>query len=322
MGQAGLAVIDDPAKTAFVNPAALVYKKSYFRWPSLDYHIRGTGLGEVIGKLSEQSNLSASEAVDLVRDFAARETEMALTADLAFKTGPVEVAVRGMGNALVQPNSALQNWANTGGGTLPADGEATVTGGAIYSLPSVAWAGKWETKNEKTKEVTGMLALGVRAHFLHSVYRQERVTVNDTTLQLEPATLADTSDNDWSLDAGVIFTPAQSPDTTVALVATNLKPAKMANLKQETVVDVGASHKLGPFLFAADWRNLTSAYGVPTQFNAGVEFVPSKKLKRLLALRTGFSSRGVGTSFGVSLFGIDLALMGKRTFDAATTLHF
>jgi len=73
---------------------------------------------------------------------------------------------------------------------------------------------------------------------------------------------------------------------------------------------------------ASDWRNLTSAYGVKPQLNAGVEFLPSKKLKKLFALRAGLSSKGVGTSFGLSIFGIDLALMGKRTLDAATTLHF
>ncbi len=318
MGGAGLAIVDNAGKTAFLNPAALAYTGSYFRFPSLDWRYRGAPLGDIIDKAIQGGDISGSDADTWARDFASQETQFALTADLGIKIGPVEIGARGYGRALLRPDAALQAWSLTSDPDPPVGAYADVRAAAVYSLPTIGFAQKFEMIDKNTGQSRGTIAVGARMHWLHSVESLGTITYNGSGV--DPTnTVAEVPENsDWSLDAGVMFSPVQVPNLTVAAVATNLRAATLGDLKQETVLDVGAAYSMKPFIFAADWRNLTGAYDEGTQLNAGAEFKPFSAL----ALRAGFSSRGAGISYGATLLGIDLALTGERTFDAATTLHF
>jgi len=319
MGGAGLAIVENASKTAFLNPAALAYTGSYFRFPSLDWRYRGAPLGDIIDKAIQGGDISGSDATQWAQDFASQETQFALTADLGFKIGPVEIGARGYGRALLTPDAVLQEWGQLGAiGDPPADAFADVRAAAVYSLPSIGFAQKLETIDKNTGQSRGTIAVGARMHWLHSMDAGGTVTFDGVGGATDDLPASPIENSDWSLDAGVMFSPVQVPNLTVAAVATNLRAATLGDLKQETVLDVGAAYSMKPFIFAADWRNLTGAYDEGTQLNAGAEF----KLFSALALRAGFSSRGAGISYGATLLGIDLALTGERTFDAATTLHF
>ena len=320
MGGAGLALIENANKTAFLNPAALAYTGSHFRFPTFDWRYRGASLSDIISEAMSGGDLDPSEAEDWAREFASRETQFALTADLGLKVGPIEIAARGLGNAVVVPDPALQTWAAGGSSDDPTnDAYADIRAAAIYSLPSIGFAYKFDLMNKGKNVRQGELAIGARLNWLHSKYHEERVVYDSSQPDgYRRENLLDSDDSDWSLDLGTIFSPAQVPNLTVAAVVTNLRRASLAGVQQETVVDIGAAYRVKPVLIAADWRNITGAYGEAAQLNAGAEFSPVKGL----ALRAGFSSRGAGISYGASIFGIDIALTGERTFDAATTLHF
>lgn len=117
MGGAGIALGDDAATTAVINPASPAVSGAKFKIlvPGLDFHVRGTSVGKLIDAASTVNNLDDSGAIDLLNDFAKQPTSVTLSSMVGF-AGQFGVTIEGEASANILPSGAAQEWANIGQG--------------------------------------------------------------------------------------------------------------------------------------------------------------------------------------------------------------
>ena len=220
MGGAGLAIMDNPSKTAYVNPAALAYCGSYFKFPTLDWRYEGPSLDTIIDAVQDAEEATVETAIYYAQQLGRQTTELGLSSELGLKIGPVEVGARGYCRGILEPNQLLKDWVANPVTPAPADGAAaSMQVAAMYSLPSVGYAQTLPIFDKKRGLNLGTLAVGGRWHLWHSASTYGDVswaggTATSNVLD-EPI-----EDTDWSLDLGTLFSPALVPNLTVAAVFT------------------------------------------------------------------------------------------------------
>jgi len=310
MGGAGLALTDDPSNDVIKNPAALAYASGFsFRWPNLEFRGRGAaGLGDVIDHISQQTDISAEDAISLARDFSSGPTTMQLNLETGIRILGVDIAMGGAGQVIVTPDPTLMGSPNS----PPTGAYADIQAGALYALPSVTVAQRFKSSGGAKSTVV----LGERVNILHSVSYSDRATYGGVTWSTTGASVV--KDTDWSADLGLIYELTKPIGAKIALVATDVRKPSLPGLNVETVYHAGfaMTTNLG-LVLVADLRNLTEAYGEPRVFCAGAEW----KLGPL-ALRAGTSSKGSGWSTGIGIKNFGLSFSPKSAFDAATSIHF
>lgn len=316
MGGAGIALTDDPSSDAAKNPAALAYGGGFdFRWPNLDFRGRGAAsLGNVIDHISQQTNIDVHDLTDLIDDFASGPTTMQLNVATGLRFSAVDVAGNAAGQVNIIPDATLMTWASTHATPFPPAGAvADIRAGAIYALPSVAFAQRVKASGGGQSNVV----IGVRVNWLHSASYLDRAVSNGLTWDTTPGVEVQ-KDSDWSADLGLIYELKEPVGAKVALVATDARKPSLPGLDVETVVHAGFAMTLPlGLLVAADVRNLTGAYGEPTTLHAGGEWKVGP-----LAFRAGTSSKGSGWSTGIGIKQFNLSFSPKSAFDAATTIFF
>ncbi|MGQ9581577.1 MAG: hypothetical protein ACUVT8_11650, partial [Armatimonadota bacterium] len=111
MGGAGIALGDESATTAPLNPAAPACAGAKFRFifPGLDFHTVGASFGDLLDSVS---NLKGDEedALELVNDFAKQQTGLTFGMVTGF-AGPFGFTIEAQANGIITPSPEAAKWA-------------------------------------------------------------------------------------------------------------------------------------------------------------------------------------------------------------------
>ena len=140
MGGAGIGA----GITGLANPAVLARGRD-IRLQAPRVGLRAGGAIGNIGNLSDTAdffNKSGTALEDqvsfLARTYATQSSTFGLNLGTAFQVGSLEIGASGVASGKLNPNAALQSWANAGGiGLIPNGAGAEVSGVGVYTLPSV-----------------------------------------------------------------------------------------------------------------------------------------------------------------------------------------
>jgi len=112
MGGAGLALADNPGNTVVLNPAAPAAsgQRIRFIFPGLEFHSSGASFSDLADSIDKISSGNADDALDLVNDFATRETTLTFHTVTGI-AGPFGVTVAGDAQAVITPGAAAAEWA-------------------------------------------------------------------------------------------------------------------------------------------------------------------------------------------------------------------
>lgn len=114
LGGAGLALGDEFQSTSVINPAAPAVSGTKFRFiaPGFDIRSRGASIGDVISNLSDISDSGTDQAINLVNDFAKRDTSLTLGSVMGF-AGTSGVLINAEVSGYVNPGVDARKWANS-----------------------------------------------------------------------------------------------------------------------------------------------------------------------------------------------------------------
>lgn len=352
MGGAGIALQRSGDSNRF-NPATLMTEKGKFSLytPSLGTRMEGgLGMGDVVDFMSDMGG-NEQMAIDFARRFAREESSFGINGNLGFRVGPVEIMAGGVGRARVIPSAALQRFARTGrpfaeinSATDPAvespqagySGDIIATG--YYTLPSIGVGFR-----APIKPVGFTVDGGVRIKLMNAVYSHyvasEGAIRAGSVSNLQDLRAPEMGSKDvlTKNGVGVDFGLLARHDAgwNAALVVNNLiKPnlefnvtpagqgANNAAARREdlellaTTISLGGAFQRGGTIFAVDLVDLTGAIESP-QLRAGAE----QRLGKIMALRAGYSS-GNGFTYGLGLFGFDVAFSEDQPLEVVRTLKF
>lgn len=111
MGGAGIALGDDSATTAVLNPAAPACAGAKFRFifPGLDFHTVGASFSDLLDSIDKLGG-DEDDALTLVNDFAKQRTGLTFNMVTGF-AGPTGVTIEAQANALITPSPEAAKWA-------------------------------------------------------------------------------------------------------------------------------------------------------------------------------------------------------------------
>lgn len=339
MGGAGIAATNQENGARRFNPAALALEQGKFAVYVPSVGLRSTG-GIGIGRVADflTQTPDANEAVDLARDVGGEDSEIGINASLGFRVGLIEVTATGVGRGRILPNQALRSFVNAGGNlndlnNLPAvsAARADVLAAAIYSLPTVSFAGRIPSQNPTTA-----VEVGARVKYLNAVYTHYVADANALGggggALLAPEMNGDDTitKNGLGIDVGFLAHPrnAAAGGFSYALVVNNLvRPGfTIAGTGRDgvlaeynllaTTASVGAAYQKKSTTLVADLVDLTGEDG-EVQLRLGAE----QRVGGKLAVRGGYSS-AQGFTYGVGVAGFDLAFGKRAPLEITKTLRF
>lgn len=311
MGGAGLALVDEPSSTQYLNPAALAYskKKLGFNLPSGSIRFDGVSFSTANDLRGAAFDQDEGDIVESARRLAKGEA----TVDASVVSGvtfyKANIGYEGQGRVQATPDASLMAWGN-GPQTTPPTGSSRIRAASVVSAPAVAIASNvpWYR--------AGRLAVGARIRF-----QKLSGQVRDVAFNNGSATVTDVMSEDRSgiaADVGFLLRPHENKGIAYALVASNLIHPHFQSYKQETLISGGVAKHFRPGLVAAaDAVNITNAYGDGVDLRAGVEYKPVK----FFAVRTGMSTRN-GLTIGVQLAGFNFAWAKDAPMVVSQTLRF
>ncbi len=334
MGGAGLAVLPESGNGLRYNPASLAYERSAYSIyaPSLSTRANGVGISRAIDYLSARGD--DRDAARLARDFGRDDTDFGVNANLGFRVRNIEITAGAIAIGRVQPNESLRSWSRTANGDLtklPFASRGDILAAGYYTLPSVGFA---QVLPNRAPGAKYNYAIGGRLKYMNGIYTHY---VADATAILNngnatPAPEMNGNDTltkrGLGVDVGILARPRNGDGFSGALVVNNLVTPgfnfngtdRDGNSKKyrllPTTVSLGTGYQKLGATFAADLIDITSAVD-KAQFRAGVE----QRFGRALAVRAGYSSAN-GVTYGVGVFGFDVAFGQRAPLEVARTLKF
>jgi hypothetical protein len=334
MGGAGIAT----GGAGRANPGSLAFATGVgLGLPSIG--LRTGGALNNINKLSTVqtfiSNNGTKEKGDaakkLAKEFAGSDSSVGFNTQLGLRFGPLEVSAGGVAQGKITPDAALRNWATTNNPNPPVGASADVAAVALYSLPSVGFGMQLPAKTIKMGGLEKQMKIGVgaRVKYMNAAYTRYTATTiaSDGTSQavagpeLGGATYVSKKGLAADLGAVAKWDGSNGAHLTAGIVATNfIKPALTFNGAGGTTFDpqvsrvsAGGSFEQKGLLIVGDIANLTGG-GSDLRFGAEKKLGP-------LALRGGYSSKR-GTTYGLGIFGIDIAFGKGQPLELVQTLRF
>ena len=333
MGGAGIAT--GGANRA--NPASLAFTKNtriYF--PTVGLRAEGA-LNEVtkldnVSKFiggSEQDKKDA--ATDMARKFATRDSLFGFNTGFGVRVGPLEVQANGVAQGKFAPNQKLRDWANSNppaGQNAPSGSGADLSAAALYTLPSVGFGLQLPARQlligGKPKALS--IGVGARLKYVNSVYSHYVATTNGSGtftsarsselggkdflekkgLAADLGAMGNWEQDGALLSGGVVLTNIIKPSMNFLDVN-----GKTFNPIVQTI-SAGASFHKGSLTFAGDIVNLTNSPSIR---------VGGEQKLGPIALRAGFTTRG-GVTYGLGIFGFDIALGKGQPLEVVQTLRF
>lgn len=334
MAMGGAGVATGGANRA--NPASLAFTRNIrFYTPTMGLRTGGA-LREVtkldtIAKFISGSEQDKEEAADeLARKFASQDSSVGLNLGIGVRMGPLEIQTNGVAQALIQPNAILKNWgAANSPGDPPTGSAADVLAAALYTLPSVGFGVKLPDKAMLIGGSVRNLSIGVggRIKYLNSVYSRYTATY-DANGDVTTTPGSELGGKDYlrrtgiASDVGGMVTWADGGATlSGGLVVTNLvKPNLSFQDKNSNAFDpvvrtvtLGASFNKGGLTVVGDIVNLTGKQEVR---------VGGEQKLGPFAVRAGYNSGRSDFTYGVGIFGIDIAFGKGQPLEVVQTLRF
>lgn len=342
MGGAGIALQRSGGSNRF-NPATLMTEEGKFSLytPSLGTRAEGgLSMTDVIDFMTE-ANGNEQMALEFARKFADEESSFGINGNVGLRVGPVEFIVGGVGRTRILPSEDLQRFAESGrpfsqinSATEPGDYSADIISAGYYTLPSIGVGFR-----APIKPVGFTVDGGVRVKLMNAVYshyRADEAAIRSGAVSnLNDLRAPEMGNEDILTKSGVGvdlgFLARHEAGWNAALVVnnlikpnlkfTNVTPAGNPNDRTElellaTTISVGGAFQKGSTLFAVDLVDITGAVQA-VQLRAGAE----QRLGRILALRAGYSS-GSGITYGLGLFGFDIAFSQDQPLEVVRTLKF
>ena len=333
-GVASMAGTRDSSMGSRSNPAGLAFASGTMRFHFPNIGVRSEG-GVTLGKAASYllDSGSSKDATQLARDFAARDSTIGLNASMGLRVGPVEVLGSGVAKGYVLPNAALKSW--SGSGSVPANSRADVVAAAVYSLPQIGVAAKLPSTNDARPF---NVAVGARLKYMNAVYAHyfaEKAALDSNTDASRAPEMngKDTlSKKGFGADLGVMLESRTIPGLSGGLVVANLIKPKFQFTGQfganasggggtrvydllATTASAGVGYQKAGTTLVADLVDITGAAGT-AQLRAGVE----QKLGPL-AVRAGYNSAN-GYTYGLGVFGVDIALGNRQPLEVVKTMRF
>jgi hypothetical protein len=321
--------------SGLTNPAVLARGRDV-RLQTPRVGLRAGGALGNIGNLSDTAdffNKSGKALEDqvsfLARTYATQSSSFGLNVGTAFQIGSLEIGASGVASGKLNPNAALQSWANAGGiGLIPNGAGAEVSGVGVYALPSVGLGIQLPAVRlglGKSAPVV-KLAVGTRVKLLNAVYSRYEATVfsNGQFTSGPGAELGGESNlsrTGISTDIGVTgSTKLLGADWSAGFVTQNfVKPNLTFKDKNNALIDplvqtttIGIAMKKGGLTVAGDVADFFGRQDM--RLGGEQRFGP-------LALRAGYSSRR-GSTYGVGLFGLDVAFGKGQPLELVKSIRF
>ncbi len=367
-GGAGLALGDDSATTAVLNPASSAVSGAKFKFivPGIDFSSTGASFGDILDAHDKITGGSVTGALDLINTFGKHPTTMGLSLVTGF-AGKFGLTFEAEARRSVIPGAAAGEWAGAGqafrSGTVNlATLTSSITNANFQSTVSSALAGNTAAANTSfglylndlsqnfvgtntsfvlpaihysagVQTEKGNLYVGTNLKFLQTEARQWQITA--TPGSASPITVAGgavnadvdyaavevskTKKNTIKADVGAIYKPNDSIWQYGIVVNNLVKPetGSLAAAQSDAMVSVGiASHPLPGMTVAADIVNITGANDEKASVRMGGEW----RFTKFFAARAGYG--GKSFTYGVDLFGLNLAFAGKTPKLLTQVLRF
>jgi hypothetical protein len=327
MGGAGLASGDLPGESA-ANPASLASKglRLGLEMPSFTASVQGADSGEAKSLLGS-TTLDPSQVINMAMSLGKGPTVVEATASGGVLLPMLDVRASANIRAVVTPNDSFKNWANSGGllSGMANDAQADVRAVGVATAPAVGVGFRLPAP--------GRMAVGLRlkpgnAYYSHYIVDKNSIDTRVPVLAPEMEGQQYLKRTSFSADIGVIYSPRIMKSLRLAVMVNNFiepQPIKfnvisadglMSRQVAPRTVSTGAAFVTKQLTVAADWSDLTGAYGDP-DFRAGAEL----RLGAGTAIRGGYNQEnGYTYGFGVGSFGV--AFSEKAPISVADTVVF
>ena len=347
MGGAGLAILQDRSGTR-PNPASLTFESRPFglNLPSIGVrsnHFDASSATNFITKGTKGDD-ATNVAIDFARKNVDDDADFGINGNASLRIGKLEISGFAVGRGRLQPNDTLKAWSKNSGQlndlTKPQYDQSRLDliGAGYYTLPAVAFASTLPVAKSNPYNI----GVGVRIKAMTSYYTHyiadAYALANQPSIeggQVSKAFLApEMNGKDYlkqtgvGADFGVLARPRSNQGVSYALVAANLinpgfkfdgtdrngDPKRYDILK--TTLSTGVAYQKKATTVALDWADMTGATG-SAQLRAGAE----QRIGNIFALRAGYNSSTGGT-YGIGLFGFDVAFGKKVPLEVIKTLNF
>jgi hypothetical protein len=308
MGGAGLAsgLVD-----AGANPATLADTGPRFaiEMPTVNTRLDGMSYGDVL-KLLGDPTLSAGDAFNLAKNLSDGTPRLEASVSAGLLLPQADLRAQATLRAEVQANDAYRIL--LGGGAADPAAKADVYAGGLTVLPGIGMGMHLPVTAEKGALSVGVRLKPTRAYYSHYVIDGAALAAGAPQLAPEMGGRDYVSATSFSMDAGLLYTPAKLP-ARLALVVNNLiepkainfganAPAGLANVQlAPRTLSLGAALENNNITLAADLVDVTGAVG-KMQLRLGSEV----RVAGALALRGGYNS-ATGFTAGLGLGGFGFA---------------
>jgi hypothetical protein len=336
MGGAGVALIQQQNGLR-INPATLAFERGLYSFSFPTFALRSNNnisLGRASQFILQGQDLNVAR--DLALESFDGDGEIGANASASIRFSTFEIGGFAVGKGRVQPNQAFVNWATTARNEAPpADVRSDVFAAGYYSLPTISGAIKIPERPLDKEKSRYNYAVGARLKYMQAVYAhyivdQQALLNNGSVLRAAEMGGRDTlTKRGVGMDVGFMMQPKTlGRGVSAALVIANIvRPGftfqgtdRNDNRTEydilRTSITAGAGFETRSTTLAADLVDITQSVG-KLQLRLGAE----QRLIPQVALRGGYSS-ATGFSYGVGLFGFDVAFGKNQPLEVVRTINF
>lgn len=317
------------------NPGALAFRNGLrFQVPSIG--LRATGaLGKVgnydsVGKFVSGDGADREDAArDVIRNFGSSDSEFGANIAGGIGLGPIDFQINALASGRLTPNASLKAWAAGGASGNPPSGASADVSAVGFAIPSVGFGMRLPLGDLPLMGALRKIdfGVGVRAKYVRGIYSRYTATVNDALGNVTTAPGAELGGADsieessFGADLGAMaHTKTEGFNLSAGIVALNFVKPKISFPAQgggtfdpfRQTITAGVALNRGGLTVVGDLVDVTG----DQELRAGAE-------QRLgpLALRGGYSSRR-GTTYGVGLFGFDIAFGKGQPLELVRNIRF
>ena len=291
-----------------------------------------SNLADTADFLQKKGNALEDKVSFLARTYATESSTFGLNLGTAIQVGTLEFGTSAVVNGRINPNASLQQWANNigsgGAALIPNGAGADLSAVGVYTLPSVGFGIRLPAFHFGIGSNAPVvnLAVGSRVKLLNALYsRYEADVLADGQLTSVPGSelggASNLSRHGLAADIGVTAsTKLLGAHWSAGFLTQNfVKPDLTFKDQNNQVIDpivqtttIGIAMRKGGLTLASDIADFFGKQDL--RVGAEQRFGP-------LAFRSGFSTSR-GTSYGIGLFGIDVAFGKGQPLELVKSIRF
>jgi hypothetical protein len=334
MGGAGIALLQAQNGNR-INPATLAFEEQPYSFYFPTFALRASNaISSGRGYQFLFHGQRPRDTVGIALDSEDGDGDFGVNSSLSFRVGQIEVGGFAVGRGRAQPNAQFIEWAMTARNQPPPEGiRSDVLATGYYTLPTVTSAIK--IPKRRGLKASHHYAIGARLKYMRASYlhyivdRAAVLNPNNVQLASEMNGRDKLTKSGFGMDIGIHMLPKnENGSISAALVIANVinpgftfqgtdrNDLPVAYNVLKTTATAGVGYRIGLTTLAGDLVDLTASAG-----NRQLRFGAEQIVYPFVAVRAGYNT-GTGFSYGLGLFGFDLAFGKRQPLEIVRTVNF